>query len=54
MAGRYLPTELSNKDGDIVYPHSDASIIWMEDGKSVQQALNDAVTEDDIKDIFNS
>lgn len=41
MAGRYLPTELQNSDGDVIYPHTIADIIWMQDGRSVEEVLKD-------------
>lgn len=39
MAARYLPTELSDDSGNIVYPHSEADIIWMQDGRDVEEVL---------------
>lgn len=39
MAARYLPTELSDNSGNIVYPHSEADIIWMQDGRDVEEVL---------------
>lgn len=39
MAGRYLPTELQNADGDVVYPHTEADIVFMQDGRNVEEVL---------------
>ena len=36
---RYNYTELSDADGNVVYPHSGAAVIWMQDGTNVQQVL---------------
>lgn len=52
MAGRYLPTELQDSNGDVVYPHTEADIVWMQDGKSVQEFLNADVTDETIKKII--
>ncbi len=41
MAGRYLPTELQNDDGDVIYPHSSAEVIWMQDGRSVEATIGE-------------
>ncbi len=41
MAGRYLPTELQNDDGDVIYPHSSAEVIWMQDGRSVEALIGE-------------
>lgn len=39
MAGRYLPTELQNADGDVIYPHTEADIVYMQDGRNVEEVL---------------
>jgi len=39
MAGRFLPTELQNDEGDVVYPHTEADIVWTQDGRSVEEVL---------------
>ena len=41
MAGRYLPTEMQNDEGDVIYPHSEADIIWTQTGKSVEEVLSE-------------
>lgn len=41
MAGRYLPTELQNENGDVIYPHTDAGVVWTQDGKSVEEKLKE-------------
>lgn len=53
MAGRYLPTELQDASGDVIYPHSEADIIFMSDGSNVEEAINTDTTEEDIRGIFN-
>lgn len=40
MAGRYLPTELQNSDGDVIYPHTEADIVFTNDGENVEDVLN--------------
>lgn len=39
MAGRYLPTELQNSDGDVIYPHTEADVVFMSDGENVEEVL---------------
>lgn len=41
MAARYLPVELQDADGNIVHPHTDADIVWMQDGKTAEQAISE-------------
>lgn len=41
MAGRYLPTELQNSDGDVIYPHTEADVVFTADGKNVEEVLKD-------------
>lgn len=41
MAGRYLPTELQNSEGDVIYPHTEADVVFTADGKSVEEVLKD-------------
>lgn len=39
MAGRYLPTELQNAEGDVIYPHTEADVVFTQDGKNVEEVL---------------
>lgn len=39
MAGKYLPTELQDADGNVVYPHTDASVVWTQDNRNVEDVL---------------
>lgn len=41
MAGRYLPTELQSPDGDVIYPHTQADIVWMPDGRNLLETLKE-------------
>lgn len=40
MAGRYLPTELQNADGDVIYPHTEADVVFTQDGRNVEEVLH--------------
>lgn len=39
MAGRYLPTELQDANGNVIYPHTTASVVWTQDNESMEEAL---------------
>lgn len=39
MAGRYIPTELQNSEGDVIYPHTEADVVFMGDGKTVEEVV---------------
>lgn len=41
MEGRYLPTELQDSEGNVIYPHTEADVVWMQDGKSVEESVKD-------------
>ncbi len=43
MAGRYLPTELQNADGDVIYPHTEADIVFTQDGRNVEEVLKQKI-----------
>lgn len=51
---RYLPTELQDKDGNVIYPHTEAGVVWLSDGTHMENALNEAVTDEDIESIFST
>lgn len=39
MAAQYLPTELQDADGNVVYPHTSANIVWMQDNRNIEEVL---------------
>lgn len=52
MAGRYLATELQDENGDVIYPHTEADIVFTSDGTTVEENLGGEVTDADIQEIF--
>ncbi len=52
MAGRYLATELQDDNGDVIYPHTEADIVFTSDGTTVEENLNGEVTDTDMQEIF--
>lgn len=52
MAGRYLATELQDDNGDVIYPHTEANIVFTSDGKTVEEQLGGEVTDADVQEIF--
>lgn len=52
MAGRYLATELQDENGDVIYPHTEADIVFASDGTTVEENLGGEVTDADIQEIF--
>lgn len=39
MAAQYLPTELQDADGNVVYPHTSASVVWTQDNRNMEEVL---------------
>lgn len=52
MAGRYLATELQDDNGDVIYPHTEADIVFASDGTTVEENLGGDVTDTEIQEIF--
>ena len=52
MAGRYLATELQDDNGDVIYPHTEADIVFTSDGTTVEENLGGDVTDAEIQEIF--
>ncbi|MDE6993024.1 MAG: hypothetical protein K2P41_01150, partial [Lachnospiraceae bacterium] len=52
MSGRYLATELQDDNGDVIYPHTEADIVYTSDGTTVEENLNGEVTDTDMQEIF--
>lgn len=46
--------ELQDYEGNTIYPHTEAQVVWMPEGESIADFLNTNVTKDDIKSIFNN
>lgn len=53
MAGRYLATELQDDNGDVIYPHTEADIVFTSDGTTVEENLGGDVTDSEIQEIFS-
>lgn len=54
MAGRYLATELQDDNGDIIYPHTEADIVFASDGTTIEENLSGEVTSEDMQEIFSN
>lgn len=54
MAGRYLATELQDDNGDVIYPHTEADIVFASDGTTVEENLSGEITDEDMQNIFDS
>lgn len=39
MAGLVLPTELQDENGNIIYPHTEADVVFTTEGETVEEAL---------------
>lgn len=39
MAAQYLPTELQDSKGNVVYPHTASSLVWTQDNENVEDVL---------------
>lgn len=39
MSNTYLPTELQDAEGNVVYPHTSAAVVWTQDNENVEEVL---------------
>lgn len=52
---RYRMEEFQDNEGNVVYPHTDARVTWMQDGTSLHAYLSDSeLTESNLNEIFAS
>lgn len=53
-AKRYRTEELSDSDGNVIYPHTESEVVWMKDGQSLSSYMSGEVTDEQINSILNS
>lgn len=46
--------ELQDSDGNIIHPHTDAGVVFMGDGSTLEDNLKGGISEEEIKAIFNN
>lgn len=46
--------ELQDYEGNTVYPHTEASVVWMPEGQSLSDFMKDELTDDQIKQLIMS
>lgn len=51
-ANRYRREEFQDYEGNVVYPHTDARVVWMPNGKSLWDFCKDDVTDEQIAQIL--
>lgn len=44
--------ELQDHEGNIVHPHTEAVLVFLSDGGTIESILSDGVTEEDIRAII--
>ncbi len=44
--------ELQDYEGNTVYPHTEATVVWLPEGQSVAEFIRDEVTDDQIKQLI--
>lgn len=52
MKERYIMAEFQDANGNIVYWHTDARVVWLSDGTSLDAYLNADVTDERINKIL--
>lgn len=50
---RYIMAEFQDDEGNIIYWHTDARIVWLPDGTSLYAFLNSAVTDTTLNGILD-
>lgn len=48
LDGRYLLVEFSDHNGNVCYFHTDIRVVWLPDGSSLWDFLNQKVTDEEI------
>lgn len=48
---RYRMEELQDDKGNVIYPHTDESVVWMEEG-SLKEFLNTRVADTEIAEAL--
>lgn len=46
--------ELQDADGNIVHPHTEAKGVFLPDGSTLEQHMNEDILEDDVRTLFNN
>lgn len=44
--------ELQDHEGNIIHPHTETSLVFMNDGKTLDEVMNEEVTEEEIRAII--
>lgn len=52
MANNYRKEEFQDENGDVIYPHTDARVVFLPDGMTVYDFLNNEVTNEQINQIL--
>ena len=52
MNGKYIMAEFQDADGNIIYWHTDARVVWLPDGTSLNVYLDADVTDEQIDKIL--
>lgn len=50
---RYIMAEFQDSNGNIIYFHTDARVVWFPDGTSLYALLNETMTDERINAILN-
>lgn len=50
---RYIMAEFQDSNGNIIYFHTDARVVWLPDGTSLYALLNGTMTDEQINTILN-
>ncbi len=44
--------ELQDHEGNIIHPHTEAGLVFMNDGKTLDEVVNEDITEEEIRAII--
>lgn len=45
---RYRREEYQDNEGNVIYPHTDAAVVWLPDGTSLDTFLSKNATDEEI------
>ncbi len=46
--------ELQDHDGNIIHPHTEAKVVFLPDGSTLEENMNENIIEEDVRTLFNN
>lgn len=46
--------EFQDSDGNIIHPHTEAKGVFLPDGSTLEERMNENISEEDVRTLFNN